>query len=217
VAYLLVIDEGNNIRLEGLRDFNPVHIFECGQAFRWDFDGEGYVGVVGDKVIRVLYTLGSVVLENCTMEDYKSLWEHYFDLKRDYGEIKKMLSRDPVLKDAVGYGWGIRILNQDPWETLVSFIISANNNIVRIKRIIQRLCECFGEPILMNDRVYYTFPSPNSLVGAFVDRSSGGVEFGVKFSAVITLDIKSYNSDQCPICITGKPLVKPGSRNLPRH
>jgi orotate phosphoribosyltransferase len=54
-------------------------------------------------------------------------------------------------------------------------------------------------------------------VGAFVDRSSGGVEFGVKFSAVITLDIKSYNSDQCPICITGKPLVKPGSRNLPRH
>ena len=165
--FLVVIDEVKNIRLEGIRDFHPVHIFDCGQAFRWNFDGEGYAGIVGSKAIRVLYAGDSVILENCTMDDYKSIWEHYFDFNRDYSEIKGLLSsRDPVLKEAVRHGWGIRILNQDPWETLVSFIISANNNIARIKKIIERLCECFGEPVSMNGREYYTFPSPKFLADA---------------------------------------------------
>ena len=156
----------NSIVINGVKDFFPAHIFDCGQAFRWNSDGDGYVGIVKDKVIRVIYNEDTIILENCTYEDYERVWRHYLDLDRDYTELKQTLSEDPILKEAIGYGWGLRILNQDPWETLTSFILSANNNIVRIKKIIERLSAKFGTSIIWEGREYFTFPKPEILANA---------------------------------------------------
>jgi len=158
----------NAIHISNLEDFYPEHVFDCGQAFRWNRDDRGYIGIVGDSVVRAVYIeeQKELILENCSPERFESFWRHYYDLDRDYGEIKRQLSSDPVLKEAVKYGWGMRILNQDPWETLISFIISANNNITRIKGIIERLSQKFGREICWEGKSYYTFPAPESLACA---------------------------------------------------
>jgi N-glycosylase/DNA lyase len=166
---LEIIQLSEGVLIKGVGDFYPVHIFECGQAFRWNWDGTGYVGIAGDRVIRVSYDRGDVLLENASVEDYCSFWRRYFDMDRDYGQVKANLSCDPVLEKATEYGWGIRILNQDPWETLISFIISANNNIPRIKRIIENLAARFGRRISWRGREFYTFPGPANLAGAPVE------------------------------------------------
>lgn len=91
---------------------------------------------------------GRLTITPCTEKEFETIWRPYFDLDRDYGEIKKTLSDgDDIMKKATEYGYGIRLLKQDLWETIVSFIISQNNNIPRIKGCIERLCENFGEPI----------------------------------------------------------------------
>lgn len=165
-----IAETRNGIILKGVDHFWPVHIFECGQAFRWNRDGAGYVGIAGDKVIRVSCDGGNVLLENASVDDYTLFWKRYFDMDRDYGRVKAALSRDPLLVKAMEYGWGIRILNQDPWEALISFIISANNNIPRIKRIIENLSQNFGKRIEWNGRNFYTFPCPDSLADASIEQ-----------------------------------------------
>lgn len=156
------------VEISGIIDFYPDHIFDCGQAFRWNVNGNGYIGVVGNKVVRAVYKEESstLVLENCNLTEFEAFWKHYFDLNRDYSQVKKQLSLDPVMKEAVNYGWGMRILNQDPWEILISFIISANNNINRIKSIIEKLCQRYGDEIKWEGDVYYTFPTPEVLAQA---------------------------------------------------
>ena len=167
---LEVIQTSYGIVLKDVSDFSPVHIFECGQAFRWNWDGTGYVGIAGDRVIRVSYDDGNVLLENASIEDYDSFWKRYFDMDRDYSQVKDALSSDSLLKRAMEYGWGIRILNQDPWEALISFIISANNNIPRIKKIIESLAFNFGRRVEWGGRNFYTFPQPADLAGASIER-----------------------------------------------
>ena len=140
------------------QDFNLVHTFECGQCFRWDMNDDGsYTGVVDDNVINITQN------DSCFNVDCEDidLINDYFDLKRDYSEIKSTLSvADDVLTKAVPQGYGIRLLKQNPWETLVSFIISANNNIPRIKKIINSLCQNFGKEIKNG---YYSFPDAERL------------------------------------------------------
>lgn len=140
-----------------LSHFNLIHIFECGQCFRWNKDENGiYKGVVGDFVMVAKDTEDGVLLE-CDDEGYIT---EYFDLKRDYGELKNIFFKDEILNVAMNYGYGIRLLKQQPFETVISFIISANNNIPRIKKIIEALCENFGEKICDG---YYKFPTPEVL------------------------------------------------------
>ena len=96
--------------------------------------------------------------------NFKEIVEEYFDLNRDYEKIKKQLENiDEYLKTSIEYGKGIRILNQDLWETIISFIISANNNIPRIKGIIERISQKYGNEIEWNGKKYYTFPTPEQL------------------------------------------------------
>jgi N-glycosylase/DNA lyase len=157
--------QGLEATVSNVSDFYPDHIFECGQAFRWNRDSRGYIGIVGNKAIRVVFhdKDNTLTLENCSLEEYSAFWKHYFDLDRDYGRIKKELSSDPVMKEAIQNGWGMRILNQDPWETLISFILSANNNIRRIKGIIENLSVRYGEEIHWGGSTFFTFPSPDAL------------------------------------------------------
>lgn len=152
----------NNIYIYGLSDFDLPHTLDCGQAFRWKNEGEIWTGVAFDKFLKLeKLTDGTVVLYNTTVEDFENLWCDYFDLDRNYTEIIEILSQNDVLKKACEYSHGIRILNQEPFETLCSFIISQNNNIKRIKGIIERLCENFGE----YQNGYYTFPAAEKMAG----------------------------------------------------
>ena len=137
-------------------DFDLIHTFECGQCFRWNIYEDGsYIGIVGDSVI-------SVKQENDIFEfdcEDINLLHSYFDLDRDYGKIKNKLSAmDNVLPKAIPCGFGIRLLKQNPWEALISFIISANNNIPRIKKIVESLCLNFGKKLEYNNKTYYSFP-----------------------------------------------------------
>ncbi len=105
-----------------------------------------------------------VIFYDTTEDDFKNIWYDYFDLNRDYSEIKSRLSNDPIMKEAVSYGDGIRILNQDLWEAVISFIISASNNIPRIKGIIERLfAKNFGKQISYMGKTYYTFPDTDTI------------------------------------------------------
>ena len=154
-------NKNNNIYIYGAEDFDLPHTLDCGQAFRWVCDEKNvWSGVAYNRFLKLeKLTDGTVVLYNTTAEDFENIWKDYFDFSRDYGEIIKILSENSVLKQACEYSHGIRILNQEPFETLCSFIISQNNNIKRIKGIISRLCENFGD----KKDGYYTFPTAEKL------------------------------------------------------
>lgn len=147
-----------------VKDFEPKQIFECGQCFRWNRLAENaYVGVVKDKALKVSVADGCAVFENTGQLEFDQLWKDYFDLQTDYGRIKAALSDCGVMDRATAYGSGIRILHQKPWETLVSFIISSNNNIPRIKKIIETFCRMFGSPFEAFGETFYTFPDAGRL------------------------------------------------------
>lgn len=127
--------------LKKQNSFELKDIFECGQCFRWNEQEDGsYTGVIKDGIINVKKENEDIVFLGICNRDIKEVIYEYFDLNKDYERIKEKLSNiDEYLKTSVEYGKGIRILNQDLWETIISFIISANNNIPRIKGIIERL------------------------------------------------------------------------------
>lgn len=154
-----IINDNNNLIVSGIRDFNLKHIFDCGQCFRFnEVDENTYLGVAKGKALRISQSGDTITLYCTSQSDWDNIWYDYFDMGRDYGKIKHTLSQDSVMKDAIVYGDGIRILNQDLWEAVISFIISASNNIPRIKGIIERFCAAFGKPINYMGETYYTFP-----------------------------------------------------------
>ncbi len=151
--------------LENYSSFNLRDIFECGQCFRWNEENDGsYTGVFGNNVINVKKTIKGIYFKGVCEKDIVNTVIDYFDLDRDYNEIKRILSKvDNNMEESIKYGEGIRILNQDLWETIISFIISANNNIPRIKGIIERLAKKYGKEIEYNNKKYYTFPTAEEL------------------------------------------------------
>lgn len=156
----------NGIVLKRVKHFHPQHIFECGQCFRWTSlteEKNHYRGVVGDKVLEVRMSGEEVSLLGITLEEFQHLFCGYFDLNRDYGKVKRVLRKDPLLKKAVAFGHGIRILKQDPFETLISFIISSNNLIPKIREGIRRISETYGKPLIYKGETYYAFPTPEEL------------------------------------------------------
>ena len=156
--------------IEDNLSFIPKHIFECGQCFRWNEQEDGsYTGVVKNAVLNVKKEDGNIIFTGMSENNIKDLCRDYFNLDTDYEKIKKSLSRiDDNLKISISYGSGIRILKQDLWETLISFIISANNNIPRIKGIIERISKKYGNRIVWNNLEYYTFPTVEQLAQANV-------------------------------------------------
>ncbi len=153
------------IILNNIDSFELKDIFDCGQCFRWNKEQDGsYTGVFGENVLNVKKENEKVIFQGLCKSEIKETIEEYFDLKRDYTKIKNTLSKiDDNMKMSIKYGQGIRILNQDLWETIISFIISANNNIPRIKGIIERISKKYGNPINWNGKTYYTFPTPEQL------------------------------------------------------
>ena len=158
--------------LEKAKTFNLKDIFECGQCFRWNEQEDGsYTGIWKENVVNVKKEGEDYIFTGiCKSRNLEEEIKEYFDFNRDYEKLKKELSQiDDYMKESIKYGKGIRILNQDLWETIISFIISANNNIPRIKGIIERLSERYGKKIEWRGKEYYTFPTPEELKDVTVE------------------------------------------------
>ena len=160
----------NQVVIENLEHFNLSDIFDCGQCFRFNKTdktrNDGFEGVAFGKYLRVFQKDNKTYFET-TPEDFGGIWRDFFDIDRDYKKIFGMLrQKDEVLKKASDFCPGIRIIKQNPFECLISFIISANNNIPRIKKTIERLCENFGDAAqgACGGR-HYSFPSPEKIAG----------------------------------------------------
>lgn len=151
----------NKITIFDPVDFNAVQILNSGQIFRYVIDGNSATVNSKDKIAFITTFENRVEIESSDI-DY---FECFFDLQVDYGEIKKILKKDSFLAQAVDFGYGIRILKNDLFEMIVSFIISANNNIGRIKKSIEYLCQHFGTKM----GNYYAFPTLQELKKASVN------------------------------------------------
>lgn len=163
--------KGNSIICENLDFFDIKAIFTCGQAFRWYEEKDGsFTTVHLGRVLNVLNEDNRVVFKGTNLEEFKEIWVDYFDLNTNYKEIRKTLSSNEILVNAMEYGKGIRILNQNHFEMLISFIISANNMIPRIKKSIEFLSNRYGTFICEDEnRKYYSFPTVEELSNATVE------------------------------------------------
>ena len=163
--------EKQDFILKNPESFNLVHIFECGQCFRWNKEDDGsYTGVIKDGVLNVREDGENYLFKGVLSRKIEDVVYDYFDLKTNYTKLKEKLSAiDDFMKESIDFGYGIRILNQDLWECIISFIISANNNIPRIKKIIERLSLNYGNEIEFNGKIYYSFPTVESLSKASVE------------------------------------------------
>ncbi len=166
-----IIQKDNKITIHDIRDFNITHIFECGQCFRWNREDDGsYTGVVKNKVINVLQQENTVEFNNIDTDDFDII-KNYFDFDTDYETIKNTLNTDEIMAEAIKFGEGIRILNQEEWETMISFMISANNRIPMIKKVIENLSISFGDYIgNYRGKEYFSFPTAERLSAAPVER-----------------------------------------------
>ena len=162
--YKTVRENGGDIVVTGLTGFDLGEILDNGQCFRWRMRAPGlWEGVAHNRLLRLRQEHGTLVFYDTDMRQFDAVWKSYFDFGRNYADIRKLLSRDPVMKKAISFAPGLRLLRQDPWEALCSFIFSQNNNIPRIKGIIERFCESFGEPAKFGEGRFFTFPLPEKI------------------------------------------------------
>lgn len=152
---------------------------------------------------------GDLVIDNCTCEDFADIWHRYLDLDRDYNQIKQGLSgRDKTIYKAMDYGYGIRILKQDLWETIISFIISQNNNIPRIKGCIENLAKNFGEVAdTYKGKIYYNLPSPEKLASLTIEdlapvRLGYRAKYLIETAKLVLTDGMPYDFDSLS-CLCG--------------
>lgn len=150
-------------------NFKISQICDSGQCFRMtrreDDSGGGRYSVIASGRYLEVRQQGKECVFDCSEEEFEDFWKEYFDLDTDYSfYISQINPNDSYLKEAAQFGDGIRILRQDLWEMIVSFLISQQNNIVRIRRCIENICECYGEPKTnFRGETYFTFPEPEKL------------------------------------------------------
>ena len=147
-----------------IKDFLPEHTFDCGQCFRWEKQADGsFIGIANGQAVRISMNGETVEIEGITESDYESFWKRYLDFERDYTKIKEAVRINDTMTKSVEFGKGIRILRQDFFETLISFIISQRSSIPKIKSCVDKLCTLYGKEIYFKGKVYYAFPSAEKI------------------------------------------------------
>ncbi len=189
----------DKIVFEGVRNFSPALTFDCGQCFRFDVLADGSAeGTVGREHAKISVRGDTVTVDG---GQDRELWRRFLCIDEDYDAIKKNIGEHfgrygDVIFDAMRVGNGIRILRQDEWEALCSFIVSQNNNIGRIKKVIARLCEKFGEPFEYGGKIYYSFPKAETLACASeIDIFSCGTGFRAKYISDAAKRVASGETD----------------------
>ncbi len=178
----------NSIVVSGVECLDLDLTLDCGQAFRWEKQEDGsYSGAAGGYFLNIKKENGDLIFNNTSVEVFNSFWIHYFDLNRDYKEICDKLKEDELLSSTIDEYYGIRILNQEPWEALCSFVISQQNNIKRIKLIISRLCRAYGNEL---ENGFYSFPSAERLSKLSVeDFEALGTGYRAKYLEKLSKDV----------------------------
>lgn len=175
--------------------FNIEQILNSGQIFRYSGDGKNFKIIAKNTICHLKYDMGSVIIKSSNVD----FAVNFFDLCKDYGPIKQKLRENNFLDRAISFGEGIRILKQDPLETIISFIISANNNIPRIKGILNRLCEYLGEDLGEEDKAFPTLDALASENTDFYKKIGAGyrAEYIVKTVAMIKsgFNLDLYRTD----------------------
>ena len=184
--------------INNCKSFKVKDVFDCGQCFRWNEQEDGsYTGIFGKNVLNVkqelVYDEYKITISGVCDGDIEEISRKYFDLDRNYKTIKDSLSKvDEYLAESIKYGEGIRILNQDLWEMIISFIVSANNNIPRIKGIINRMSQKYGKKVEFRGKYYYTFPTVDELsIASKEELRELGLGFRDKYIYETTKKIKS--------------------------
>ena len=167
----------SKVVIDNLSDFELAHIFECGQCFRWRKENDGsYTGVTKYGVMNIKKEENKAIVDGVFINEdtVKEDIFNYLDLNCDYSNIKKIIAKDDIhMQAAIKYGHGIRILNQDPWEMIISYIISAANNIPRISKTIENISKKYGKKVIYKDCEYYLFPTPEELSKSTVEELRG--------------------------------------------
>ena len=161
------------MRMKNITDFNLKYTLESGQSFRWKRIDNAYYGVVEGRILKIYQDNDTLTIDSSRDEDettFTSQMYHYLDLNRDLAHILDAVNVDAYIDRAIGRFRGMRLLNQEIWETIASFILSQNNNIARIRKIIRTLSERFGQKVEYDGYVDYTFPTPNTLAQAGIDQ-----------------------------------------------
>lgn len=151
--------------------FNLKYTLECGQCFRWKCvqDNE-YIGVIEDRVLRIKQDENKLLVWSNKKENLKQVIYHYFDLTKDYALIESEIARiDENIAKSLAFSSGIRILNQPLFETIISYIISANNNIKRISRSVNDISKRFGKEVEFEGEKYYLFPTLEEIKDVTMD------------------------------------------------
>ena len=178
--------------------FDLAHTLDSGQAFRWRLEGDCYYGVVGGNVFQVRQVSGGLEFASAPQppEETAPLLPSYFRLDDDLPAIYRRIGRDRRVAGALRRYRGLRLIRQDPWECLVSFVISVYSNIPRIARHIEHLSRAYGDSIRLGDYLRHTFPSAARLaeVGER-DLREMGLGFRARFLARLAGDIARGGMD----------------------
>ncbi|OOB77158.1 MAG: 8-oxoguanine DNA glycosylase [Epulopiscium sp. Nele67-Bin002] len=180
-------------QLNNLKHFNIAQVLECGQVFRFNKDKHNdFILVAGNKKIKICQQADSIIIKNSTPEDISKVWKTYFDLDTNYEDITNILmNKDEHMSKIVQFGEGIRILRQDPWEMLISFIISQNKAIPHIKTCIENICLNYGTPI---DSLTHAFPTVNQLMNV-TDEQLRECKVGFRAGYIIDATKKVFNGE----------------------
>lgn len=175
--------------------FNLKYTLECGQCFRWKLVDDYYVGVIRDRAIKVRQDGNTIYVRSNNEENLENIVKEYFELNKDYKEIEERISKvDKYVKEAVKNTTGLRHIKQDFFETIISYIVSANNNIPRISKSVNEISRRFGKEIEFDGEKYYLFPRPEELANVTVDEyRECGVGFRDKY---IYNTVKKINSGE---------------------
>lgn len=204
-----IIKTDKMIEIHECDDFVPKLVFDCGQCFRWNSDG---VGIANGKIARVKRENDIVYIE-CNPEDFESFWAEYFDIDTDYEKIRATFT-DSNLSEAMEFGKGIRILKQDTWEALISFIISQCNNIPRIRSIIEKMCSIFGEEVEGFGVKRFSFPDAKTLANCTLSdleplRAGYRAKYILNAARLVASGEVDLNEiKNMPTCLARKELLK---------
>ena len=160
------------MKINNTTDFNLKYTLESGQSFRWNRINDAYYGVVEGRILKIRQNNDTLIIQSSYDEDesaFTSHLHHYLDLHRELATILNAVNVDAYIDRAIDMFWGMRLLNQEIWETIASFILSQNNNMARIRNIIRTLSERFGQKLEYEGYVDYSFPNPQTLADAGID------------------------------------------------
>lgn len=185
---MIIEERKGGIVLKGVSCLSLPLTLDCGEAFRWQEQADGsWSGAAYGKYLNIKEENGDFLL-SATKAEFEAVWRNYFDLDRDYAAICEKLKEDDLVRETIDEYYGIRILNQEPWEALVSFIISQQNNIKRIKGIIKRLCDTYGTPIRPG---WHAFPTSAALSALSVgDLEAIGLGYRAKYVKKLADDVE---------------------------